>query len=79
MELSVIIGSFGVVVLLVAFFLNLFGIIATNNKWYPFLNFLGAGISGVASYMIHYTPFLILEIIWTLVALIALINLFLKK
>jgi hypothetical protein len=36
------------------------------------LNILGAGISCYASFLIHYTPFIILEAVWCLVAVIAL-------
>ncbi|HEY4205540.1 MAG TPA: hypothetical protein VGM31_01965 [Puia sp.] len=69
---QVVLGSFGVTLLLLAFFLNLFKLVDQDSKVYIILNILGAGISCYASFLIHYTPFIILEAVWCLVAVIAL-------
>ncbi len=79
MDYSVLIGSIGVLILLLAFILNLFKIIKTSSFIYSFLNFLGAGIACYASVLIDFIPFVILEIIWSLVGLWGMIKTFLKK
>ena len=72
MKLSDIIASTGVVILLIAFLLNLYKKLPADSKTYSLLNFIGAGTCGFASYMISFYPFVILEIIWAFVALISL-------
>jgi hypothetical protein len=79
MDASTLIGSFGVSLLLLAYFLNLFGFLSQKNYPYVLLNFFGAGLSCYASYLIHYMPFVVLEGLWCLVALVALIQLLLKQ
>jgi hypothetical protein len=74
MELSTMAGSAGVSLLLIAFFLNLFGIWSQENKIYIFLNIIGAGLSCYASVLIKYMPFVILEGTWCLVALAGLLK-----
>jgi hypothetical protein len=71
---QVVLGSFGVTLLLLAFFLNLFKIVGQDSRAYILLNILGAGISCYASYLIRYTPFIILEAVWCLVAVVALLK-----
>jgi len=71
---QVVLGSFGVTLLLLAFFLNLFKIVTQDSRLYILLNILGAGISCYASYLIRYTPFIILEAVWGLVAVAALVK-----
>lgn len=75
-ELSVIVGSTGVLLLLLAFFLNLFEILAQDTKTYAILNVVGAGLSCYASVLIDYMPFVILEGTWAFVAFAGLIRLF---
>ena len=72
MSFSTLIGSLGVLLLLLAFFLNLFGFITQDSKFYIFLNIIGAGLSGYASMLIRYVPFVVLEAVWCLVAFAAL-------
>jgi len=74
-ETSVIVGSTGVLLLLLAFFLNLFGILRQDTKSYAVLNIAGAGLSCYASALIDYMPFVVLEGTWALVAFAALIRL----
>ncbi|MFI5153148.1 MAG: hypothetical protein ACHQET_07410, partial [Chitinophagales bacterium] len=69
MELSTIVGSIGVSLLLVAFMLSLFKFISQDHKAYLFLNLLGAGLAAYASFLIHFIPFVVLECTWGLVAL----------
>ncbi|AKB65980.1 CBU_0592 family membrane protein [Methanosarcina mazei] len=74
-EFSVIVGSTGVLMLLLAFLLNLFKILMQDTKTYAMLNVVGAGLSCYASIIIDYMPFVILEGTWALVAFIGLVRL----
>jgi len=74
MSFSSIIGSIGVTLLLLAFGLNLFRYISQDHRAYVLLNILGAALSCYASILIHYTPFIILEATWCLVATFALVG-----
>ncbi len=67
-------GFIGVTILLVAYFLNLKKIIKTDGLTYLLLNTVGAGIACLASALLKYLPFIILEGCWTLVSGIGLIN-----
>ena len=66
------IGFFGVTLLLVAYLLNLTGVLKRHNPGYLLLNLLGAGTACYASVLLKYLPFVILEGCWTLVSLIGL-------
>ncbi|MFT4831859.1 MAG: hypothetical protein ACI815_001510 [Psychroserpens sp.] len=68
------IGAIGVFLILMGYFLNLRGIIKTTDLSYILMNLLGAGIACLASLLLGYIPFIILEGIWALVSLMALIN-----
>jgi len=77
-EFTVIVGSIGVSLLLLAFFLNLFKILMQDNKIYVIMNILGAGLACYTSILIGFIPFVILEGIWAIVAVIGLIKLYNK-
>ena len=68
MEVSTLLGSAGVFLLLVAFFLNLVKIWTPNSKPYLIVNIAGSLMSCYASYLIGFMPFVVLEAIWTIVA-----------
>ena len=74
MKLSDILASIGVIILLIAFLLNLYKKLSAGSKMYGFLNLIGAGICCFASYMIRFYPFVILEGTWAFVALLSLFN-----
>jgi hypothetical protein len=73
------IGFTGVGILLLAYFLTLIN--KTNNNSFLFLgmNILGAGIACYASIRLAYWPFILLEGIWTLVSLFALVKIIYSK
>jgi hypothetical protein len=73
------IGFAGVFILLIAFLFNLSGKISKDGLPYILMNAVGAGLACLASWLIHYIPFVILEATWTIVSLIALINNFSKR
>lgn len=66
------IASIGVGILLLAFFLNISGRLDNKSKLYAIFNAAGGLISGYASWMIDFYPFVILNLIWSLTAIIAL-------
>lgn len=68
-------GSIGVTLLLLAFFLNLIDKIKTDSFTYLLLNFMGAGIACLASVLLNYIPFVILEGCWALVSAVGLVKL----
>lgn len=70
------IGFIGVLILLLAYLLNLAGKILKDGLLYIVLNIVGAGLACLASWLIHYMPFVLLEATWTLVSLGALVRYF---
>ena len=73
MTLADIIATVGITILLIAFILNSINLIAANKPFYNLLNIIGAALCGISAYMISFYPFVVLEAVWSLVALIALI------
>lgn len=71
-----LLGFTGVAILLAAYLLNLLGKISKDGLLYVVMNAIGGGLSCLASYLINYIPFVILEGTWMLVSLIALIKIF---
>jgi hypothetical protein len=78
MKYSDWIGFAGVVMMLVAFLLNLMKIMKQDSLLYILLNMVGAALSTTAAALIHYIPFVLLESTWTLVSLVALVSYFRK-
>jgi hypothetical protein len=74
MQSSDIIGSIGVALLLIAYFMNLFALLGQESKVYGILNVAGAGLACYASLMIGFIPFVILEGMWAIVALIGMLR-----
>lgn len=67
-------GSVGVFILLLAFVLNILNKISRDSRSYILMNIIGAALACYASYLINYIPFIILEGVWTLVSLVALLR-----
>jgi hypothetical protein len=63
-----IIGSVGVVMMLAGFFLNLTDKLDDDNILYILLNLVGSILACIASCIISYTPFIILEGTWALIS-----------
>ncbi|MTI21692.1 hypothetical protein E1176_11730 [Fulvivirga sp. RKSG066] len=68
------IGSIGVFQILLAYMLNLSGKLESGSLWYLLLNLIGAGMACLASVLMQYIPFIILEGVWTAVSFYSLIN-----
>jgi len=67
-------GTAGVTILLLAFALNLAGKMNASSKVYLSLNVLGAGLAGLSSYLIAFWPFVVLESVWAVSSLFALVK-----
>jgi hypothetical protein len=68
------IGSLGVALLLLAFLLNLARILRSDSCVYSTLNSIGAALACYSSYLINFLPFVILEGVWSIVAVVALMR-----
>ena len=74
MSASEIVGSIGVALLLIAFFMNLFGMLDAGSRTYQAMNAVGAAVSCYASYLIGFAPFVVLEAIWCAAAVAAMLR-----
>ena len=68
------IGFIGVFQILIAYFLNVIGKISNNNITFILLNLIGATMACLASILLNYWPFIILEAVWALVSMYSLIK-----
>jgi hypothetical protein len=68
------VGFLGVLQILLAYSLNVMGKVSNKNLSFIMLNLFGAAMACLASILLNYWPFIILEAVWTLVSLYALIN-----
>ncbi len=69
-----IIGTLGVGLILLAYFLNITKLIRHDDKLYFVMNIIGAALACYASLLINYWPFVILEGTWALVSLYGLMK-----
>jgi len=73
-KLIEIVGWYGTVAIVGAYALNSFSIVKTQDFWYQLLNLTGAiGIVVISFYKKGYQPG-VLNIIWTIIALVAIIK-----
>lgn len=68
------IGFLGVFQILLAYVLNSIGSITNKGLVFILLNLIGATMACMASILLNYWPFIILEGIWALVSLYALFD-----
>lgn len=69
-----VIGSIGVGLILIAYFLNSFGFIPKDGKLFFILNIAGSALACYASLLIDYYPFIVLEGAWCIVSAIGLLK-----
>lgn len=74
MNITDIIGSAGVGLILLAYFLGTEKLMKQDGKMYFVMNIIGAGLATVASVLLGFWPFVILEGAWTLVSLYGLMK-----
>jgi hypothetical protein len=74
MEFNDLIGTIGVGMILLAYFLSTFKLLSSTSTLFFLLNIVGAGLACYASWLIKYWPFVILEGVWCLVSLIGLMR-----
>jgi hypothetical protein len=67
-------GFIGVFQILLAYFLNVTGRVSNNSLAFILLNLVGAIMACAASILLDYLPFIILEGIWSLIALYSFIK-----
>jgi hypothetical protein len=73
------IGSIGVFQILLAYFLNITGKIKIKELSFILLNFIGATMACIASILLKYLPFIVLEGVWAIVSLYSLIKFHKKR
>ncbi len=74
MSTNDLVGTLGVGMVLIAYFLNIFSFIKKDGILFFNLNIIGGAISCYAAILIQFWPFIILEAIWTGVSIVGLIN-----
>lgn len=75
---SEVIGSIGTTLMLTAFLLNILDKLDNNNILYISMNFVGGALACIASWIIDYIPFVILEGTWSIISGWAVYNYFKK-
>jgi hypothetical protein len=70
-----IISIVGALTILTAYAANQFGWLTTTGVWYSAVNAVGAGILAVVAALEEQWGFLLLEGVWTLVSIVALLHL----
>ncbi|SFZ91523.1 hypothetical protein SAMN05428642_102115 [Flaviramulus basaltis] len=68
------IGFLGVFQILLAYVLNVSGKVSNKHLVFILLNLIGASMACLASIFLNYWPFIVLESVWALVSLFALIK-----
>jgi len=74
MELKDSISSIGVFFILLAFFLTTFGFLSEKSKTYFLLNIIGGSFAFAGAVLMNSTPFMIMEVVWVLVAVYGIIK-----
>lgn len=74
MNLTDWIGFIGVFQILLAYFLNVVGKISTTGLPFILLNLIGAIMACIASILLNYWPFIVLEGVWALVSFYTFLN-----
>jgi len=70
------IGTIGVFLILLAYFLNVTGRMKTTDLFFILMNLSGAALACLASVLINYLPFIVLEATWAAVSVMALFRYF---
>jgi hypothetical protein len=76
MNLTDILGSLGVALILIAYFINIADYISNDHPLYICMNIVGATLACLASIRLEYIPFIVIESVWVVVSMWALIIFF---
>lgn len=79
MNISSVLGTAGMFIILIAYCLNLFKILHKANSLYLLLNIIGAGLLIQYSVSLNSILFIILNVAWVLFSAYDLITVYLKK
>jgi hypothetical protein len=74
MNTTDIIGTVGVGLILIAYFLNIFSLVKKDGAFFYVLNILGGAIACFSSYLIRFWPFVVLEGTWAIISVIGLLK-----
>jgi hypothetical protein len=74
MSLADSIGSCGVGLLLLGYLFTILKILKMDSRIFIWMNVIGGTLACVASVLIHYVPFIVLEGAWAVVSIFALIK-----
>jgi len=74
MSTTDIIGTVGVSLILIAYFLNIFNLIKKDGILFYVLNIIGGAIACFSSYLIRFWPFVVLEGTWSIISVVALLK-----
>lgn len=74
MSTTDIIGTIGVSLILIAYFLNIFSLIKKDGILFYVLNIFGGAIACFSSYLIEFWPFVVLEGTWAIISVVALLK-----
>ncbi|MGL2965256.1 CBU_0592 family membrane protein [Flavobacterium sp. XGLA_31] len=74
MNTTDLIGTLGVSLILIAYFMNIFSLIKKDGLLFYVLNILGGAIACFSSYLIRFWPFVVLEGTWALISIVALLK-----
>lgn len=69
MDIITIIGALGALIILIAFILLEAEKLSSESTWYDVLNLIGGALLATYAWLLQSWPFLVLNGIWTLVAL----------
>jgi hypothetical protein len=79
MSYNDIVGTIGVGIILIAYFMNIFSFIKKDGVLFYVMNIIGASLACYASILINYLPFIILEATWTMVSVLGLVKVLRKN
>ncbi len=78
MEMQDWLGALGVGLILLAYFLSIFSFIEKEGSLFFLLNIVGSALACIASVLIQYIPFVVLEGVWFLVSVLGFMRLRIK-
>ena len=74
MQYNDLIGTIGVGLILLAYFMNTAKMLERNKRAFYVMNIIGGAMACYASYLIEFFPFVVLEGTWTLVSIYGLMK-----